>query len=123
MPSRGRGENVRELGEVPSALNVAKHYRSNLSYSLWIIRIKIKEDDRRLGIMCRALDILMPNRTQRKRQAREFDLLRKICIAIIMSLWAIVPVKSISEEIRLAGCFQTRNGCIKSRLLTKRFCV
>lgn len=62
----------RELGEVPSALNVAKHYRSNLSY--FIMDNQDKEQSKTIegwGIMCRALDILMPNRTQRKRLARE----------------------------------------------------
>jgi len=62
----------RELGEVPSSLNVAKHYRSNLSY--FILDNQDKEQTKTIegwGIMCGALDIFMPNRKQRKRLASE----------------------------------------------------
>ena len=61
-----------EMGESPCSLNVAKHYRSYLSY--FIFDNQDKEQGKAIegwGIMCKALDILMPDRMQRKRLAGE----------------------------------------------------
>jgi len=61
-----------EIEEKPSSINVAKHYRSNLSY--FILDNQDEEQSRVIeawGIICKAFNIKMPDRTQRKRLASE----------------------------------------------------